>query len=103
MERLIVTLLKQSLLPVMLVGIAACGGGSGGGGDSDTLFPAGDADGDGLTNQAESELGTDPRVADSDGDRIWDLTEVLLFDTMPSWQTDPTKNDELIYSASRLF
>ncbi|MEW8045243.1 MAG: hypothetical protein ACH255_15450 [Candidatus Thiodiazotropha sp.] len=83
MERLIVTLMKQSLLPVVLVGIAACGGGNSGGGDSDTLSPTGDADGDGLTNQAESELGTDPRVADSDGDRVWDLTEVLLFDTDP--------------------
>jgi hypothetical protein len=31
--------------------------------------PAGDIDGDGLTNGIEAELGTDPRSGDTDGDQ----------------------------------
>jgi hypothetical protein len=42
----------------------------------DTGGPAGDADGDGLTNEREEELGTDPLSADTDGDGVDDGTEV---------------------------
>ncbi len=46
------------------------------------LDPAADADGDGLPNAAELERGTDPAVADSDGDRVADPADrcPLVFD-----------------------
>lgn len=69
-----------------------------------------DPDGDGLTNKEEKELGTDPRVADSDGDRLNDGTEVRTYKTSPlnadsdgdgigdgdevtKYKTDPNKAD----------
>lgn len=45
-----------------------------------------DFDGDGLTNQQEAELGTDPFSADTDGDGISDADEVAL-------ASDPKAND----------
>jgi outer membrane protein OmpA-like peptidoglycan-associated protein len=42
-----------------------------------------DADGDGLTNKEERELGTDPKKADSDGDGLSDGDEVNRFKTSP--------------------
>ena len=45
-----------------------------------------DPDGDGLTNDQEAEHGTDPNVADTDGDLLDDGAEVNLHDTDP---TDP--------------
>ncbi|WP_455903663.1 DUF4215 domain-containing protein [Microbacterium sp.] len=44
-------------------------------GDDDFL-PGGDADEDGLTNGEELDLGTDPRLADTDGDGVDDGVEV---------------------------
>lgn len=44
--------------------------------------PDGDLDGDGLTNERETELGTDPENADSDGDGVGDGDEVTA-------ETDP--------------
>jgi hypothetical protein len=44
---------------------------------------AADADGDGLTDTREAELGTDPNNADSDGDGTTDVEEVFLFGTDP--------------------
>ena len=38
---------------------------------------AGDSDGDGLCDNTEGELGTDPQAIDSDGDRLPDLIEVV--------------------------
>ncbi len=37
-----------------------------------------DSDGDGLTDEEERELGTDPNSADTDGDGLNDGEEVLL-------------------------
>jgi len=42
-----------------------------------------DSDGDGLTNQREAELGTDPTNPDTDGDGLWDGDEVLKQGTDP--------------------
>ncbi len=44
---------------------------------------AGDADGDGLTNAQEAELGTDPNLADSDDDGINDGEEINTYGTDP--------------------
>jgi hypothetical protein len=51
------------------------------------LQPNGDADGDGLSNQAEFQRGTGVRVADTDGDGLDDGREVNVLGT------DPTKTD----------
>jgi hypothetical protein len=42
-----------------------------------------DSDDDGLSNKEEKELGTDPKVADSDGDGLSDGDEVLTFGSDP--------------------
>ncbi len=42
-----------------------------------------DTDGDGLTDQRETELGTDPNKADTDGDGLSDGDEVLKYGTNP--------------------
>ena len=81
----------RRLLPLILIaGLAACGtsgakddsgsktsatagaGGAGGAG----LDPAGNEDGDCLTNAEEVEKGTDPLLADSDADGISDCDEI---------------------------
>ena len=51
-----------------------------------TSNPPVDTDGDGLTDEEETSLGTDPNNADSDGDGLTDGTEVTL-------GTDPTLPD----------
>ena len=48
--------------------------------------PAGDIDGDGLSNDRETELGTDPTLADTDGDGVGDGDEVAA-------DTDPLDSD----------
>jgi hypothetical protein len=45
---------------------------------------ASDADGDGLTALQEYELGTDPQVADTDGDGLSDGDEVDVYGTIPT-------------------
>ena len=40
------------------------------------MLPGGDADGDGITNGEEEELGTDPEKSDSDGDGLSDGEEI---------------------------
>jgi hypothetical protein len=47
------------------------------------LDPSGDEDGDGLTNQQEFQLGTNPNLADTDGDGIGDGVEVNTLGTSP--------------------
>lgn len=42
-----------------------------------------DADGDGLTDREERELGTDPNNPESDGDQLWDGEEVTQHNTNP--------------------
>lgn len=51
--------------------------------------PDGDPDGDTLTNAQERDLGTDPRMADTDGDGINDADEVVVRRTNPlMWDSD---------------
>ncbi|OLZ42512.1 hypothetical protein A6E15_16770 [Natrinema saccharevitans] len=45
--------------------------------------PAADRDGDGLSNEEEISLGTNPRYSDTDGDGLTDLEEVREYDTDP--------------------
>ena len=42
-----------------------------------------DADGDGLTDEAETKLGTDPQNPDADGDGLFDGEEVNVYRTNP--------------------
>ncbi|MCU7871602.1 MAG: hypothetical protein KZQ91_02535 [Candidatus Thiodiazotropha sp. (ex Lucinoma borealis)] len=65
---------------IMLI-LSACGGGD----SSGTVTPIsnGDTDLDGLTDQQEETLGTDPNIVDTDNDRIWDGDEVNMFSTNP--------------------
>ena len=54
--------------------------------------PAGDVDGDGLTNEEEADLGTDPFLADTDGDGLLDGEE--LDDTDGDGIMDALDNDD---------
>lgn len=49
--------------------------------------PAIDSDHDGLTDEEEAKLGTDPNKKDTDGDGLYDRTEVMIY------CTDPLKTD----------
>lgn len=53
------------------------------GGISYTLFINRDRDNDGLKNEYEEKLGTNPEIADTDGDGLSDGTEVMLTHTNP--------------------
>jgi hypothetical protein len=53
------------------------------GNDRLVASPYADDDGDGLTNEQESLLGTDPNVADTDGDGLSDGDEVSVLGTDP--------------------
>ena len=65
------------------------GGGTLVGTGGEELDPAGDPDGDGLTNEQELLNGTDPRLWDSDGDGIPDGKEVVRYGTDPNlWDSD---------------
>lgn len=59
-----------------------------------TPLPDSDCDSDGLTNNEENDLGTDPNNADTDGDGLTDGEEVLvvddpLTDAVPEGPSDP--------------
>ena len=90
------------ILPtVLILGLAACGSNSAGdeGGKTTTtasgsggaggvgLDPAGNEDGDCLTNAEEVEHGIDPMLADTDGDGIGDCDEIACV----SSPTDPSQ------------
>jgi TolB protein len=47
------------------------------------LSPTGDQDGDGLTNEREASLGTNPLQPDTDADRLTDRDEVETYQTNP--------------------
>src|SRR5262249_36697934 len=57
--------------------------------------PRGDLDGDGLSNELERALGTDPTSEDTDGDGFLDIWEVIgVRDTdYPGLGADPTGTD----------
>ena len=56
--------------------------------------PGVDTDGDGLTDQQENCLGTDPAVGDSDGDGVTDAQEVVGFTCgSKTWTTNPLDAD----------
>lgn len=48
----------------------------------------GDTDGDGVSNEAEARLGTDPTRADTDGDGLSDKAELQLSTNATKWDTD---------------
>lgn len=50
-----------------------------------------DSDGDGLSDEKEAMLGTDPNKVDTDGDGLSDGDEVLVYDTNPLEFTDKEK------------
>jgi thiol-disulfide isomerase/thioredoxin len=64
----------------------ACGGKDDGDDGDDGTAAAVDSDGDGITDEDEAALGTDPNSADSDGDGLSDAEEVEL-------GSDPTSAD----------
>ena len=66
-----------------------CGGGT-------CLDPAGDADSDGLINQIEAALGTNPVESDSDGDGTADLAEVGSVDSPVDSDGDGKIDDWLL-------
>ena len=55
-------------------------GGGGGGGGNPANDPDGDWDHDGLTNQEEIDIGSDPQNPDSDGDGVMDGTDAMPTD-----------------------
>jgi WD40-like Beta Propeller Repeat/Bacterial TSP3 repeat len=57
------------------------------------LSGSGDSDGDGLTNEREAAVGTDPLLPDTDGDRLLDREEVETYQTNPL--AVDTDNDRL--------
>ncbi|MEO1173608.1 MAG: hypothetical protein AAFX94_16395, partial [Myxococcota bacterium] len=55
--------------------------------------PSQDSDGDGLTDVEERQFGTDPLLADTDGDRIRDGIESQLLDRLDPLAVDPFCTD----------
>ncbi len=49
--------------------------------------PKVDSDGDGVSDEEEEKIGTNPKVRDTDLDGIWDGEEIY------GWKTDPLKRD----------
>ena len=80
------------LLVVATAGLAlaGCEAGGGGGGDDDDDVGLPDADADGLADEFEDEVGTDPAAEDSDGDGYLDGDEWSAF-------TDPLNADDYEY------
>ena len=76
--------LKWSLLSVWALSMATCSGergvdvepGNPDGGSASLCSPGVDSDLDGLTNDYECMIGTNPRRSDTDGDGLWDGVEV---------------------------
>lgn len=58
--------------------------------------PNGDNDGDGLTNQDEEDLGTDPNNSDTDRDGVNDFDEVNQFQTNPFSANEDKDGDGLL-------
>jgi len=99
--------MNRVLPTALMLGLAACGTSSGdakggnhttsagagaaGGAGGAGLDPAGNEDGDCLTNAEELEKGTDPLLADSDGDGIGDCDEIACV-------SNPTDANEHCYA-----
>ena len=73
----------------------ACGGGSGSGGSANS-----DSDSDRLTNTGETQAGTNPNLADTDGDGISDFDETVTKGFAPD--VNPTKFNPLVADIPRL-
>lgn len=82
-----------ALTALLALPLTACDVRGGGGGGDEPLYegaPDDDNDGDGITNEDEVALGTNPASADSDGDGYSDKDEVDA-------GSDPTDEDDAIY------
>jgi hypothetical protein len=65
-----------------------------------TTFSPTDADGDGLTNDEEAEIGSDPDNPDTDGDGLIDGEEVFLGTDPTNPDTDGDGFDDLVEAQS---
>ena len=71
---------RLSLSLLAAVVLTACSDGADGSGATDFV----DADGDGLTDALEAQIGTDPEAFDTDGDRLGDGDELRYYGTDPT-------------------